>query len=114
MAPSSSQKCSLRGAKQVHIWLWTQNSRVGLDLAGLVPVYLNVLLLPCPRVGVRAPDLLSHQGGHCWMEGEGTALSWAQEGFKGRAGAARGPGAWARLAPPSSPGRCSLKQTFLS
>ena len=100
MAPSSSQKCSLRGAKHVHIWRWTQNSRVVLDLAGLVLVYLNVLLLPCPRVGVRAPDLLSGQGGHCWMEGGGTALSWAQEGFKGRAGAARGPGAWARLPPP--------------
>lgn len=99
MAPSSSQKCSLRGAKQVGIWRWRQNSRAGLGLAGLVLVYLNVPLLPHPRVGVRAPDLLSRQGGHCWLEDEGTGLSWARKGCKWRAGAAGGPGAWARLAP---------------
>lgn len=98
-ASSSSQKCSLRGAKQVGIWRWTQNSRAGLGLAGLVLVYLNVPLLPHPRVGVRAPDLLSCQGGHCWLEDEGTGLSWARKGCKWRAGAAQGPGAWARLAP---------------
>lgn len=76
-APSSSQKCSLRGAKQVRIWRWTRKSRAGLGLAGLVLVYLNVVLLPRPRVGVWAPDLLSRQGGHCWVEDEGTELSWA-------------------------------------
>lgn len=78
MAPSSSQKCLLRGAKQVRIWRWTWNSRAGLGLAGLVLLYLNVLLLPRPRVGVRAPDLLSCQGGHCWVEDEGIGLSWVR------------------------------------
>ena len=38
----------------------------------------HFLLLPRPRVGVRAPDLLSCQGGHCWVEDEGIGLSWVR------------------------------------